>query len=103
MEISNRVATGQNRLKHDRNPTATVGGAIQGSEGGIRIGDPLEFVFSLPQRMDLSTVQFLVLRRSGNRREFVQLQSNRPSPLGVGTAKDVSGRSALPYEKSKTR
>jgi len=51
--------------------------------------------------VDPSTVQFLVLRKSGNRREFVQLQSNRPSPLGVGTAKDVSERSAVPYEMQK--
>jgi len=76
---------------------------LRGAHSPVRFreGDALEFVFSLPQRVDPSTVQFLVLRKSGNRREFVQLQSNRPSPLGVGTAKDVSERSAVPYEIQK--
>jgi hypothetical protein len=76
---------------------------LRGAHSPVRFreGDPLEFVFSLPQRADPRTVQFLVLRKSGKRREFIQLQSNRPSPLGVGTAKDVSERSAVPYEIQK--
>jgi hypothetical protein len=43
----------------------------------------------------------VAFRKSGSRREFFQLQSDRPSPLGVGTAKDVSERSAVPYEIQK--
>ncbi len=76
---------------------------LRGAHSSVRFqeGDPLEFVFSLPPRVDPHSVQFLVLRISGNRREFVHLQSNRPSPLGVGTAKDVSQRSAVPYDIQK--
>ncbi len=55
---------------------------LRGAHSSVRFqeGDPLEFVFSLPPRVDPHSVQFLVLRISGNRREFVHLQSNRPSP-----------------------
>jgi hypothetical protein len=76
---------------------------LRGAHSPVRFreGDELEFVFSLPLRTDPHTVQFLVLRKSGSRREFILLQSNRPSPLGVGTAKDVSERSAVPYEIQK--
>jgi len=76
---------------------------LRGAHSPVRFreGDQLEFVFSLPQRADPRTVQFIALNKSGNRREFIQLQSNRPSPLGVGTAKDVTERSAVPYDIEK--
>ena len=76
---------------------------FRGAHSPVRFkeGDPLEFVFSLPQRVDPHSLQFVALRISGNRREFVDVQSNRPSPLGVGTAKDVSERSAVPYDIQK--
>jgi hypothetical protein len=76
---------------------------LRGASSPVRFreGDQLEFVFSLPQRADPHTVQFIAMRKSGDRREFILLQSNRPSPLGAGTAKDVSDRSAVSYEIKK--
>jgi hypothetical protein len=73
---------------------------LRGGRSPVRFktGDPIEFVVSLPLRTDPQTIQFVVLRPGKDRRELVESESNRPSPLGVGQSHNVLDRSEVPFE-----
>ena len=103
IDLERQVAAAESKPKALGLAGYKVSFYLRGAESPVRFreGGGLEFVFSLPPRVDPQTVQFIALRKSGNRREFVQAQTNRPSTFGAGTARDVSDRSAVPYEIQK--
>lgn len=103
IDLERQVATVESKPKAMGFSGYKVSHFLRGSHSTVRFrqSDPLEFVVSLPQRTDPHIVQFFSLRETGHRRELVEAQSNRPSPLGVGTAKDMRDKSAVSYEIRK--
>jgi len=73
---------------------------LRGSRSPVRFraGEPLEFVFTLPQRVDPHSVQFFVLHPAGDRRELIQ---SEPGPLASGPNTSVLYKSGVPYEIQK--
>jgi hypothetical protein len=76
---------------------------LRGARSPVRFksNDPLEFIVSLPPRTDPQTIQFFVLRQGKHRRELVEQESNRPSPLGFGQTHNVMDRSEVHFEVQK--
>jgi hypothetical protein len=76
---------------------------LRGAKSPVRFkaSDPIEFVVSLPPRTDPQTIQFFALRQRKDRRELVESESNRPSPLGVGASHNVLERSEIPFQVQK--
>ncbi len=103
IDLERQVATIESKPKAMGFSGYKVSHFLRGSHSTVRFrqSDPLEFVVSLPQRTDPHVVQFFSLREAGHRRELVEAQSNRPSPLGVGTAKDMRDKSTISYEIRK--
>ena len=75
---------------------------LRGAKSPVRFKtNDLQFIVSLPQRTDPHTIQFFVLRQRKDRRELVEQESNRPSPLGFGQSHNVIDRSEVPIEIQK--
>ena len=76
---------------------------LRGARSPVRFktNNPSEFIVSLPPRTDPHTIQFFVLRQGKNRRELVEQESNRPSPLGVGQSHNIMDQSEVPFEIQK--
>ena len=75
---------------------------LRGAKSPVRFKtNDVQFIVSLPQRTDPHTIQFFVLRQRKDRRELVEQESNRPSPLGFGQSHNVIDRSEVPIEIQK--